>query len=238
MGTALANAMRQAAFEVAGPLGRGADLSRAELVILCVPDAQIAGAAAHCPTRAMLAHCSGATTLAPLAPHDAFSLHPLLTVTKATKSLAGAGCAITATSPRAREIALCLANALELRPFEISDELRPLYHAAASAASNYIVTVASYAERLAATAGVQRDLLAPLVLAAATNWTREGSTALTGPVARGDEATVGLQRSAVARHAPDSLALWDALVAATRDVAAHNAARTAGDAALNTEGSS
>jgi predicted short-subunit dehydrogenase-like oxidoreductase (DUF2520 family) len=216
--------MRRAGIDVTGPLGRSADLTGAALVILCVPDGQIASAANQCSPQAMLAHCSGATTLAPLAPHDAFSLHPLLTVTKTTDSFAGAGCAITATSPRAHAICLALANALGMRPFEISDDVRPLYHAAASLASNYIVTVANYAERLAADAGVSRELLAPLVLAAANNWSREGSAALTGPVARGDEATVALQRSAIAEHAPESLALWDALVAATRDVARQNAA--------------
>ncbi len=227
MGTALTTAMQRAGLAVEGPLGRDADLSSAELVILCVPDGQIDAAAAQCPDGAMLAHCSGATTLAPLAPHEAFSLHPLLTVTKGTTSFAGAGCAVTANSPRAHDICLAIAHALEMRPFEISDELRPLYHAAASAASNFIVTVASYAESLAATAGVGRELLAPLVLAATQNWSRDGGAALTGPVARGDEATVALQRAAVATHSPDSLPLWDALVAATRDVARQNAEQNA-----------
>jgi predicted short-subunit dehydrogenase-like oxidoreductase (DUF2520 family) len=79
--------------------------------------------------------------------------------------------------------------------------------------------VASYAEQLADIAGVNREMLAPLVLAAANNWARAGREALTGPVARGDEATVALQRSAIATHAVESLPLWDALVDATRTIA-------------------
>jgi predicted short-subunit dehydrogenase-like oxidoreductase (DUF2520 family) len=215
----LANAMRSAGFDVIGPLGRNTDVGDASLVVLCVPDSQIRAAAARCPTNVMLAHCSGATTLAPLAPHEAFSVHPLLTVTKDTISFAGAGCAVNATSVRAESLCVMLASALGMRPFEISDDMRPLYHAAASAASNYVVAVASYAEQLANIAGVKREMLAPLVLAAANNWARAGRDALTGPVARGDEATVALQRTAIATHAAESLPLWDALVDATRTIA-------------------
>ena len=47
-----------------------------------------------------------------------------------------------------------------------------------------------------------------------------GSGALTGPIARGDEATVARQRAAVAERTPELLALFDALAAATRDLAA------------------
>jgi predicted short-subunit dehydrogenase-like oxidoreductase (DUF2520 family) len=220
MGTALANAMRRAGLDVHGPLGRDADLSSAKLAVLCVPDSQIAVVAARAPGSVMLAHCSGITTLEPLTMHEAFSMHPLLTVTKDTPSFAGAGCAIHASTDRARARCLELVAALGMRPFEVTDELRPLYHAAASAASNYIVTVASYAESLAAGAGVERSLLVPLVRAAADNWAQLGDAALTGPVARGDEETVARQRRAVAAHAPESLALWDALVASTREVAA------------------
>jgi predicted short-subunit dehydrogenase-like oxidoreductase (DUF2520 family) len=219
MGSALTSAMRSAGFDVIGPLGRNTDVGDASLVILCVPDSQIRAAATLCPTNVILAHCSGATTLLPLAPHEAFSLHPLLTVTKDTTSFAGAGCAVNATSPHAKSLCLALASALGMRPFEISDDMRPLYHAAASAASNYVVAVASYAEQLADIAGVNREMLAPLVLAAANNWARTGREALTGPVARGDEATVALQRSAITTHAVESLPLWDALVDATRTIA-------------------
>lgn len=223
MGTALSRALRNAGFRVSGPLGRGASTGDARVVILCVPDAQIAAAAAACAADAILGHCSGATTLAPLAPHEAFSMHPLLTVTIDTESFAGAGCAVHANSARAEALCDAIVDALGMQPFEVADELRALYHAAASAASNYIVTVATLAEELAARANVDRALLAPLARAAVDNWARDGRQALTGPIARGDEQTVMKQRAAVASHASETLPLWDALVDGTRAIARENA---------------
>lgn len=220
LGTALSRALRQAGFRVDGPLGRGASTGDAAVVILCVPDGQIATAAAACPPNAILAHCSGATTLAPLAPHEAFSMHPLLTVTTDTTSFAGAGCAVHASSARAAALCTTIVEALGMQPFEVADDMRALYHAAASAASNYIVTVAALAEDLAARANVERALLVPLARAAIDNWARDGRRALTGPIARGDEQTVSRQRDAVASDAPESLTLWDALVTGTRAIAA------------------
>ena len=97
---------------------------------------------------------------------------------------------------------------------------RVLYHAAASAASNFLVTIEGMAERLAARVGLDRDALAPLVRATVDNWVASGARgALTGPIVRGDEDTVQRQRAAVADAAPDLLPLWDALVAGTRDLA-------------------
>ena len=62
------------------------------------------------------------------------------------------------------------------------------------------------AERLAATAGVPRELLVPLARAALDNWAANGAEhALTGPVARGDEATIARQRAAIEERAPDLL---------------------------------
>ena len=102
----------------------------------------------------------------------------------------------------------------------VADEDRAAYHAAASIASNFLVTLEGAAERLAASAGVERELLAPLVRAAVENWVRLGAAgALTGPVARGDEATVARQREAVEQRAPGLLPLFDAMVDATRELA-------------------
>ena len=68
-------------------------------------------------------------------------------------------------------------------------------------------------------AGVERDYLIPLVRSAVENWARLGPSALTGPIARGDDAVVRQHRQAIAEHAPESLALWDALADATRALA-------------------
>ena len=84
-----------------------------------------------------------------------------------------------------------------MRPVEVADEDRAAYHAAASIAANFLVTLEGQAERLAATAGVPRELLVPLARAALENWAANGAEqALTGPVARGDEATIARQRAA------------------------------------------
>ena len=108
-----------------------------------------------------------------------------------------------------------------MRSTRVADEDRAAYHAAASIASNFLVTLEGAAERLAATAGVDRALLAPLVRAAVENWAARGAEdALTGPIARGDEETVARQRAAVAERTPDLLPLFDAMVDATRAVVA------------------
>jgi len=219
MGNALSAAMRRAGLAVRGPLGRNEEIATASVVILCVPDAQIAIAARAVPSDRVVAHCSGVATLAPLAPHEAFSLHPLLTVTNATAEFAGVGCAVDANSGRAKAACDTLVQALGMRSFHVADELRPLYHAAASVASNYVITVAAFGEELIRRAGVPREHLVPLVRAATDNWARSGGDALTGPIQRGDEATVARQRDAVATNAPESLALWDALAEGTRSLA-------------------
>jgi predicted short-subunit dehydrogenase-like oxidoreductase (DUF2520 family) len=218
LGTALA-----AALGVASPLGRGADARGASAVLLCVPDSEIAAAAAAIRIGPLVGHCSGATWLDALAPHEAFSLHPLMTVPAGARPgvLAGAGCAIDGSTPRALAVAEALAARLDMRATRVADEDRAAYHAAASIASNFLVTLEGAAEQLAATAGVERALLAPLVRAAVENWAERGAEeALTGPIARGDEETVARQREAVAERTPDLLPLWDAMVDATRAVVA------------------
>ena len=221
LGTALAAALRAAGWSVQGPLGRGV-APGAAVVVLCVPDSDIAAAAALVPPGRIVGHCSGATGLEPLAPHEAFSLHPLVSVPHGSgpEVLRGAGAAVDATSPRALATAERLADAVGLRPARVAPADRVAYHAAASLAANYLVTLEAAAERLAATAGVERALLAPLVLGAAAQWARLGpERALTGPIARGDEATVARQRAAVRERAPELLGLWDALADATRELA-------------------
>jgi predicted short-subunit dehydrogenase-like oxidoreductase (DUF2520 family) len=236
LGTALAAALGAAGIAVRGPLGReaarrgGDGLGRSDgaapdppIVLLCVPDAEIASAAAAVREGPLVGHCSGATGLAPLAPHEAFSLHPLMTVPAGAPPtvFAGAGCAVDGSTGRALDVAEQLAAALGMRATRVLEEDRAAYHAAASIASNFLVTLEGAAERLAATAGVDRAFLAPLVRAAVDNWAESGAgQALTGPIARGDEDTVARQRTAVAERAPDLLELFDALTGATRALAA------------------
>jgi predicted short-subunit dehydrogenase-like oxidoreductase (DUF2520 family) len=221
LGTALAAALRATGLEIDGPLGRGASPAGADAVLLCVPDGEIGAAAAAVAPGVPVGHCSGATGLGVLAPHEAFGLHPLMTVpASGVPDFAGAGAAVAGTTPRALAVAEELAARLGLHATTVADEDRAAYHAAASIASNFLVTLEGAAERLAATAGVDRALLAPLVRAAVENWARLGAAdALTGPIARGDEATVTRQREAVQERTPELLPLFDALADATRGLA-------------------
>lgn len=217
MGRALAASLRSAGVDVQGPFGRGATGEGTDVVLLTVPDAEIGRAAASILRGPVVGHVSGATTLAPLAPHEAFGLHPLMTVTGADAQFAGVPAAIAATSGRAQAAADALAAALGLHPFELHDDDRPAYHAAASIASNFLVTLEAFAAELAATAGVPRDAFVPLVRATVANWESGGISALTGPIARGDDETVARQRAAVAERMPHRTRLFDALTDATRD---------------------
>jgi predicted short-subunit dehydrogenase-like oxidoreductase (DUF2520 family) len=151
-----------------------------------------------------------------------------MTVTAEGADFAGAGAAIAGATPRALAMAAELALALGLRPVEIAVFDRPAYHAAASIASNFLVTLEAAAERLAGTVGLEREQLVPLVRATVENWANLGpERALTGPVARGDELTVERQREAVAQATPELVSLFDALVHATRELAAQREAQPA-----------
>jgi len=228
LGRALVAALREVGYAVEGPLGRGAAPCGADVVLLCVPDREIAAAAASLRRGALVGHCSGATGLEPLAPHEAFSWHPLMTVTAQGARFEGAGAAIAGSTERALAMARELAAALGMQAVEVAEGDRVAYHAAACMASNFLITLEAAAERLAATAGVDRVLLAPLVRATVENWAALGpERALTGPVARGDEDTVARQRAELAARTPELLGLFDALAEATRALV-HDAAPPSG----------
>lgn len=234
LGTALSAALSAAGVSVSGPHGRGFDGTGHDVVLLCVPDAQIAAAAAAIVPRdgLLVGHTSGATGLSALAPHaGAFGLHPLMTVTKPDPArpatFTGAGCATAGTTERAAGVARALATALGMVPATIADEDRAAYHAAASIASNFLVTLEDAAERLLATTGAPRELLVPLVRASVENWAAQGGErALTGPIARGDEATVTRQRATIVDRTPELTALYDVLADRTRALAARAGATT------------
>jgi predicted short-subunit dehydrogenase-like oxidoreductase (DUF2520 family) len=223
LGTALTEALRKAGRDVAGPAGRG-EVPSADAIVLCVPDAEIPAAAAVVADAApFVGHTSGATALAALErahPDGRFGLHPLQTFTGSpgdTERFSGCRCAVGGTSAGALDAALGIARSLGMEPFELSDEQRPAYHAAASIASNFLVALEAAAEEVAAGAGLDpaeaRAALAPLVRATVDNWATLGpERALTGPVARGDELTVAAQREAVRATAPQLEALFDVMV--------------------------
>jgi predicted short-subunit dehydrogenase-like oxidoreductase (DUF2520 family) len=227
LGTALTAALRDAGYDVSGPAGRG-ELPGGDVLLLCVPDAEIATAAEAVAGRArFVGHTSGATPLTALerAGAEAFALHPLQTVTVAGADFKGCGCAVAGSTQRALELAGRIATDLGMIPFEVEDSQRAAYHAAASIASNFLVTLEAEAEALASAAGIEgfdaRRMLGQLVRTTVENWIELGpERALTGPVARGDHATVAAQRAAIVKERPQLEPLFDALVERTEAVAA------------------
>jgi predicted short-subunit dehydrogenase-like oxidoreductase (DUF2520 family) len=194
--------------------GRLAELAQADLVVLCVPDAAIAAVARELPPGPWVAHVSGATPLAALEPHRRrFGVHPLQTFTRArgAEQIDGAWAAITGDDDEARAAASWLARTLGLQPFELDDAHRAVYHAGASIASNFLVTLHRAAVRAMAAAGAPAAALTPLM-----QRTIENGFDLTGPIARGDVATVAAHLDAIRRELPDLEPMYRALAEATR----------------------
>jgi len=183
------------------------------LVLICVPDDAIADVAATVPVGPWVAHVSGATPLSALEPHERrFSLHPLQTFTRARgpDQLDGAWAALTAESADARTAGIWLAETLGLRAFDLADDARPLYHAGAAIASNYLVTLHAVASDLFRAAGAPPEALVPLM-----QRTIENDFELTGPIERGDWDTVDAHRRAIRAARPDLEPLYDVLAEAT-----------------------
>jgi predicted short-subunit dehydrogenase-like oxidoreductase (DUF2520 family) len=194
---------------------RGLELREegADLVLLCVPDSAIAEVAASVPPGPWIAHVSGATPLAALEPHSRrFSMHPLQTFTRARgpEQLDGAWAAVTAESEEGREAGFWLARTLGVEPFVLDDEARPLYHAGAAIASNYLVTLHAVAAELFRAAGAPPEALVPLM-----RRTIDNDFELTGPIERGDWATVESHRRAIRAAKPELEPLYDVLAEAT-----------------------
>ena len=158
------------------------------------------------------AHTSGATPLAALDPHERRFGHPLQTFTKQRgfEQLDGAYAAVSAESVGAQDVGFWLARVLGLEAFPLLDESRPLYHAGAAIASNYLVTlhrVASENNFLAA--GAPPEALVPL------RRTIDNDFELTGPIERGDWETVERHRTAIRSARPELEPLYDVLAEAT-----------------------
>lgn len=185
-----------------------AALDAVELVIVAVPDDAITRVASqlasggHLAARHVVLHTSGlrgAEALAPLSKSGAAlgSFHPLQTFADAQGdpgALVGTP-AVVEGSPDAVRVARGLAEALGMAPIlELSADRKPLYHAAAVFSSNYVVTLAAIAERLAREAGAgdtSRELFGALLANTVRNLAHnDPASALTGPIRRGDVGTV------------------------------------------------
>lgn len=219
-GSALAAALRRAGHRVvaATPSSRTYPLlgdvprldaeavaARADLLLLTVPDDDLAdlagGLAATGAVRPgqLLVHASGRHGLGVLAAATGagalpLALHPAMTFSGESTDLdrlAGASVAVTAPD-ELRPAGEVLALELGGEPIWVPEELRPLWHAGLAHGANHLVTLVGQAVDLLTRAGVEnpRHVLAPLLTAALEGALRAGDQALTGPVVRGDAATV------------------------------------------------
>lgn len=215
--------------------------TRPDLYLICVPDGAVAGAAAALATAlaaggqatvdTVVAHTSGATSVAALraceeAGAATLVFHPLQTFPEpltGSARFAGAGVALTPGAVRADTAGaagMALAQTLGMRPFFLADDQRGLYHAAATVACNYLVTLEHAANELFVRAGVPErvsfSLFLPLVTATLDNLAARGPVdALTGPLSRGDVTTVTTHLQALAAEAPHLLPLYRTLGEAT-----------------------
>ena len=166
------------------------------------------------PPGPWVAHVSGATPLAALDPHvRRFSVHPLQTFTRArgAEQLDGAFAAVSAETDEAHEVGLWLARTLGLEPFTLADSKRVAYHAGAAIASSYLVTLRRAAGSLLEAAGAPPEALDPLM-----RRTIENDFELTGPIARGDWATVDAHVAAIRPERPELEAMYVTLAETTK----------------------
>lgn len=209
---------------------------RAEVTVIATPDDAIASTcgsiadAGGITTGAVVVHLSGATSLDALSAAESvgatiLSLHPLQTfpdVASAVERLVGCPVAVTARTDAGAAIGERLALDVGGRPFALADEAKPLYHAAAVFASNYLVTTAALARDVGTAAGLADPiaLLAPLRSTTLSNIGAMGpESALTGPAVRGDAGTIERHLEALAAGVPAAVAPYVALARATLDVA-------------------
>lgn len=211
--------------------------ARTARVLFCVPDDALSRAAqdlADRPHRTapwIAMHPSGAHPARVLAPLRAcgaalLSAHPLQTIPPGTTPDAFAGVQMTLEGdPEALPYGHALAQLLGATPRRLASDAKPLYHLAAVLASNGLVALLATAQHVWEAAGLPAEealqALAPLIDTTWRNVQREGAAALTGPAARGDDATIAahlqaLHQAAASDTAPALLrnAPADALYAA------------------------
>jgi predicted short-subunit dehydrogenase-like oxidoreductase (DUF2520 family) len=243
-GLAITLAARRAGHRITGVLGRDASttaeaaarleapvvswtepLPRCDLLLVAVRDDAISVVAerliGQVGSVGGVVHVSGMTSIAALKrigiPFGSF--HPLQTLPTpdiGADRLAGAWVAVTSDDDLLGDRLFALAASLGCHPFELADEQKPLYHAAAAAAANFTLAALAMSRRLFAAAGVDFAAAAPLIDAIVANAAAMGpEAALTGPVARGDVGTVQAQVAAVRNAVPELAEHFIAMVRAT-----------------------
>lgn len=207
-------------------VGRDLACGDPDLVLLCVPDRAIEAVARAIPEGPWIAHTSGATGLDALAPHRRrFSLHPLQTFQRGLggAQFDGAYAAVSGESRDALAAGFALAAQLGLQPFELADADRPVYHAAATVAASFLVTLHAAAAELMDAARAPREALGPLM-----RRTTENGFEPTGPFVRRDLGTIEAHVRAIRARRPQLEPAYRVLADLTERLA--SAARSADDA--------
>jgi len=209
-------ASADAAAELGAPtIAWGAPLPESDLMVVAVSDDAIGEVATHLNPLAAdvhaAVHLSGFTPVAALAPLAGVSaigsFHPLQSLPDpraGAAKLVGAWIGVTSDDDLLSDDLFRLARSLGSHPFELPDDAKALYHAAAAAAANYPLAALAMSRRLFEAAGVPFEAAGPLVRAVVDNALLLGPEAsLTGPIARGDVGTVAGQRAAVEASVPE-----------------------------------
>jgi predicted short-subunit dehydrogenase-like oxidoreductase (DUF2520 family) len=195
-------------------------LAAADLVLLTVPDDAlrplVAGLASTSAWREgqLAAHTSGAHGVGILNPAAArgvlaLALHPVMTFAGRPEDLdrlTGAPFGVTAAD-ELRPVAESLVLEMGGEPVWIPERARAMYHAGLTLGANHLVTLVNDALELLDHAGVEQpaQLISPLLSAALDNALRLRDAALTGPVSRGDAATLTAHVRTLEAEAPQLL---------------------------------
>lgn len=209
-GLSVSRALAARGWETREPVGRGDDASDAadgvDLLVIATPDAVVGEVAASVRpvSSTVVAHLSGSLGLDVLIAHPRrAALHPLVAMPdpeRGAEALAGSWFAV-AGDPLVREVVALLGG----HCVEVDDSKRAAYHAAACIASNHLVGLLGQAERVAASAGVPFEAYHALVRSTVESVERLGpAAALTGPVSRGDWATIEGHLDALAEDERDA----------------------------------
>jgi len=152
-------------------------------------------------------------------------IHPLQSfadVDGAIRNIPGSTFGIT-SADEIKEWSVQMVRDLGGVPFFIADADKPLYHAAACIASNYLTTLIHMVEEIYQSLGLSREdtirAIWPLVMGTIANIETKGTVqALTGPVARGDAGTIKKHAEALRNKLPALLQAYSALGILTADV--------------------
>lgn len=208
---------------------------QADLVLLAVPDDALAGlvrgltATGSLRAGQIVVHTSGAHGVDVLEAAAAagvllLALHPAMTFTgrdEDVQRLADSCMTITAAAGDEAGWSVGEALALELgaEPVRVTEQDRPLYHAALTHGANHLITLVNECSEMLRAAGVEVPdrVLAPLLSASLDNSLRLGDRGITGPVVRGDADTVRSHLAAIGAEHPAALPGYRELARRTAD---------------------